>query len=46
MFTFVTVGKRLIPPEHIALVEAFDPANAPRIKTVREFKARLEHVRC
>ena len=37
----VTVGKRLIPIEHIALVEPFDPAAHPRMQTERPFQARI-----
>jgi hypothetical protein len=41
MSTFVTVGKRLIPREHIAFVEPYDPAANPRIQTSRDFLARV-----
>jgi hypothetical protein len=41
MSTFVTVGKRLIPREHIALVEPYDPAANPRLQTSRDFLARV-----
>jgi len=41
MSTFILVGKRLVSPEHIALIEPFDPAAAPRINTVRNFQARI-----
>jgi hypothetical protein len=41
MTTTVTVGKRLIPLEQIALVERFDPIEHPRIQTYRPFKARV-----
>jgi hypothetical protein len=41
MSTFVTVGKRLIPREHIAFVEPYDPAANPRVQTSREFLARV-----
>lgn len=41
MTTTVTVGKRLIPLDHIALVEPFDPALHPGMRTDRPFKARV-----
>jgi hypothetical protein len=41
MSTFVTVGKRLIPREHIAFVEPYDPAANPRLQTARDFLARV-----
>jgi hypothetical protein len=41
MANFVTVGKRLIPREHIAFVEPFDPAAKPEFKTTREFHGRV-----
>jgi len=41
MSATVTVGKRLIPIEHIALIEPFDPAAHPRMQTERPFKARI-----
>ncbi len=34
-------GKRLLPVEHIALVEPFDPATQKNMKTERAFQARL-----
>lgn len=34
-------GNRLLPVEHVALVEPFDPATQPNIKTERAFKTRL-----
>jgi hypothetical protein len=37
----VTVGKRLIPIEHIALVEPFDPTAAAGINTEKDFRARV-----
>ena len=37
----VTVGKRLIALDQIALVERFDPAKNPNFKPSKEFKARL-----
>jgi hypothetical protein len=41
MTSTVTIGKRLIPLEHIALVEPFDPAAHPGMRTDRPFKARV-----
>lgn len=41
MSTFVTVGRRLIPREHIAFVEPYDPAANPRLQTARDFLARV-----
>jgi hypothetical protein len=37
----VTLGKKLIPLEQIAFIEAFDPASNPEFKTEREFKGRV-----
>lgn len=39
--TTITLGKKLIPLEHIALIEPFDPSAYPRMKTERDFKARV-----
>lgn len=39
--TTVTIGRRLIPLDHIALVEPFDPASHPDMKTDKDFKARV-----
>jgi hypothetical protein len=41
MQNIITLGRRLIPIEHIALVEAFDPAANPQFKTGKAFKARV-----
>ena len=41
MSNFITIGKGLVPPEHIALVEMFDPAANPRFRPKREFQARV-----
>jgi hypothetical protein len=41
MSTFVTVGRRLIPREHIAFVEPYDPSANPKIQTSRDFLARV-----
>jgi hypothetical protein len=37
----ITIGKRLVPLEQIALVEPFDPASNPAFKPEREFKSRV-----
>jgi hypothetical protein len=37
----VTIGKRLIPLGHIALLEPFDPSAHPGMKTDKAFKARV-----
>ena len=37
----VTIGRRLIPLDHIALVEPFDPAANPRMQSERPFQARI-----
>lgn len=37
----ITIGKRLIPAEQIAYVEAFDPAANPEFKPEKNFRARL-----
>ena len=37
----ITIGKRLIPSEQIAFVEAFDPASNPEFKPERDFKGRV-----
>lgn len=37
----VTIGRRLVPLEHIALVEPFDLAAQTRIKSERPFQARI-----
>lgn len=34
-------GKHLLPVEHIALIEPFDPATQKKMKSERPFKARL-----
>jgi hypothetical protein len=41
MSNTVTVGRRLIPFEHIAFVEPFDPATQTRLQTGRPFQARI-----
>jgi hypothetical protein len=37
----ITIGKRLVPLEQIALVETFDPASNPDFKPEKPFKARV-----
>lgn len=37
----LTIGRRLVPKDHIALVEPFDPASHPGMKTDKAFKARV-----
>lgn len=39
--TIVTIGRRLIPLEEIALFEPFDPAQQPRMQSDRPFQARI-----
>jgi hypothetical protein len=41
MQNVVTIGRRLVPVEHIALVEPFDPASNPEFKPEKPFKARV-----
>jgi hypothetical protein len=41
MQNVVTIGKRLVPLEQIAVVEPFDPASNPEFKSDKPFKARL-----
>jgi hypothetical protein len=41
MSNFVLIGKRLIPREHVALVEPFSLEANPRLRTERDFKARV-----
>src|ERR1700677_4287013 len=37
----ITLGKKLIPLEQIAFIEAFDPASNPEFKPERDFKGRV-----
>jgi hypothetical protein len=37
----ITLGKKLIPVEQIAFIEAFDPASNPEFKPDRDFKGRV-----
>jgi hypothetical protein len=41
MANFVIVGRRLIPREHIAFIEPYDPNANPRFQTSRDFKGRV-----
>ena len=41
MNTVVTIGKRLIPLEHVAFVEVFDPATQPRVQSDKAFQTRI-----
>lgn len=41
MANFITVGRRLIPREHIAFVEPYDPNANPKFQTSRDFKGRV-----
>lgn len=41
MDNVITIGKRLIPIEHIAFVEPYDPSTNPKLQTSREYKARI-----
>lgn len=41
MANFIIVGKRLIPREHIAFVEPYDPAANPQFQTTRSFLGRV-----
>jgi hypothetical protein len=41
MQNIVTLGRRLIPIEQIAMVEPFDPAANPQFKPEKTFKARV-----
>jgi hypothetical protein len=39
--TILTVGRRLVPIEQIALVEAFDANSNPDFKPEKDFKSRI-----
>lgn len=41
MSNFVVVGRRLIPPEHIALVESYEASANPRVQSSRDFRSRV-----
>ena len=37
----ITIGKRLVPLDHVAFVEPFDPASNPEFKSGKDFKGRV-----
>ncbi|MGY3690560.1 hypothetical protein ACVIGA_000640 [Bradyrhizobium sp. USDA 3240] len=37
----ITIGKRLVPIEHVAFVGTFDPAANPEFKPGKEYKGRV-----
>jgi hypothetical protein len=37
----LTIGKRIIPLDHIALIEAFDPEANPRFQPAQAFQSRV-----
>jgi hypothetical protein len=37
----ITIGRRIVPFERIALIEPFDPASNPDFKPAKEFRARV-----
>jgi hypothetical protein len=41
MTTTITIGRRLVPLEHIALIEPFDAAAQTRMQSDRPFQARV-----
>ncbi|MGY3235624.1 hypothetical protein ACVWZ4_003833 [Bradyrhizobium sp. USDA 4472] len=41
MFHIITVGKRLVPIEDIAIVEAFEARDDPSLRSSKEFRARV-----
>lgn len=41
MTNIITVGRRLIPCEHIAFVEPYDQSANPRVQSNREFQGRV-----
>lgn len=41
MADFIVIGRKLIPPQHIALVERYDPSANPRFRTTRDFHGRV-----
>jgi hypothetical protein len=41
MTNIITIGRRLIPPEQIALVEPFDPSANPQFKNDKGFESRV-----
>ena len=41
MQTIVTIGRKHVPIEEIALVEPFDPAGNPEFRAKKDYKARV-----
>jgi hypothetical protein len=41
MTNTLTIGKRIIPLDHIALIEAFDPEANPRFQPAQDFRSRV-----
>ncbi len=41
MNNVITIGKRLIPIEHIAFVEPYDPSTNPKLQSSRDYKSRI-----
>lgn len=41
MSNTITLGRRLIPVEHVAYVEPFDPTGAQRLQSERTFQTRV-----
>ncbi len=41
MATFVTIGRRLLAPEHLAFVEPYEASANPRVQTSRQFLSRV-----
>jgi hypothetical protein len=41
MTNTLTIGKRLVPAAHIALVEPYEPNENARLQTARNFQARI-----
>lgn len=41
MSTIVTIGRRLVPLEHVAFVEPFDPSSQARIQSEKPFQTRV-----
>ncbi len=41
MSNMFIIGKRLVPVDHVALVEGYQPTSSTRLQTTREFSARV-----
>lgn len=41
MPTFVTIGRRLLQPEHVAFVERYEPSTNPNFQSSRTFLSRV-----